>query len=48
MIRKWIRWAGVAAVAALLVWVVLHRDRYRSMLFDEAVAPPPTEAGVTE
>lgn len=36
MIRKTIGIVCAAAIVALLVCTVLHRDRYRSMLFDGA------------
>ncbi|WP_290508711.1 hypothetical protein [Alistipes sp.] len=42
MIRKWLGRLFAAAVVALLVFTVLHRDRYRSLLFD--AAPAATEA----
>lgn len=38
MIRKWLGRLFAAAVVALLVFAVLHRDRYRSLLFDDGAA----------
>lgn len=57
MIKKTIGIVCAAAIVALLVFTVLHRDRYRSMLFDaaeravparEAAAPRPATARQTD
>lgn len=43
MIRKWLGRLVAAAIVALLVFAVLHRGAYRSLLFDEEPTTVPTE-----
>lgn len=44
MIRMWLGRIAAAAIAALLVFAVMHRGTYRSLLFDGAPAAVGTKA----
>lgn len=44
MIRMWSGRIAAAAIAALLVFAVMHRGTYRSLLFDGAPAAVGTKA----
>ena len=44
MIQKWLRRIGALLILALLAMTVLHRDRYRSLLFDHEAAAPAAAA----
>ena len=44
MIRMWLGRIAAAAIVALLVFAVMHRGTYRSLLFDGAPAAVGTKA----